>query len=71
MNSGVGQVCPKCNDGIVIELPSVNRGMCHSCCSMFEWKLKEGQKSVTLDNYIEGMSNYGAALPEKEEDKHG
>jgi len=52
MTSGMGQVCPRCRDGILIELPSINRKMCHTCNAYFIWELDEGQKSVTLDGYV-------------------
>ena len=48
-------------DGVLDELPSIHMKMCCSCCAYFDWKLKEGQKSVTLHNYVKGRSDYGIA----------
>lgn len=54
MRSVDGQVCPKCGNGILIDLPSINKKMCSTCLAYFEWSLKDGQKSVTIDKYIGG-----------------
>lgn len=53
-------------DGLLIELPSINRKLCFGCGTYFEWKLKEGQKSVTIDSVVGGIEGYGTGYIIKE-----
>ena len=47
--------CPICNDGRVIDLPSIDSRLCLGCNTRFEWKLKPGQKSLTVKGKVGGL----------------
>lgn len=58
-------------DGVLDRLPSIHMSMCCQCCAYFDWKLKEGQKSVMLHNYVKGRDDeiYKAMMGIKDEKK--
>ena len=47
-------ICPKCEESNLLELPSMNLKICTNgkCGAIYDWKLKEGQKSVLIENLI-------------------
>jgi len=40
--------CPNCREFGIVELPSMNKKICFSCHSEFDWYLKPNQKSVLI-----------------------
>ena len=48
------EVCPVCGEKGIVPLPSMNKKACFCCHREFEWKLKDGQKSILIENLIGG-----------------
>jgi len=46
--------CPDCGEFTIIQLPSMNKKICTNCQKEFDWHLKEGQKSVLINNLVGG-----------------
>jgi hypothetical protein len=56
----VGKKCGSCGGPLVV-LSSINQLLCSDCKSRYDWRLKDGQKSVLID----GLQGDGRSLRDR------